>query len=118
MKRTLWVRPELREAIARAILDDESRQDGEHLYDGERVIFYCPMQAPVLPAGRPYVPVRSLLPADVRVPTVGDYLTRVRPGLELTALDSDARQALMQAYDADTVAVLAAQLRDTVELAP
>lgn len=107
---TIRIRPEHRAAIARAILDDEASQNGEHLYDGERLVFYCPMQAADPPGHLPRVSVRGLLPADLRIPTFGDYLASSCPGVAVASLTAEERGQLLGAYEAAAVARLAAAL--------
>jgi hypothetical protein len=98
-------------AIARAIVEDEGSQNGEHLWDGERLLFYCPLQAWEPPA-RPTVRVRDLLPDGFHLATFSEYLARVRPGARLAELSADERAALLRAYEADLVAALACVLPD------
>src|SRR5579884_576362 len=105
MKSRLVIRDADRNAIARAILADEATPNGEHLYDGEQLVFYCPLEAPAPPpSSRPRVRVRDLLPDGVRIPTLGDYLARVGTGRTPLALAPDERERVLEAYEADTVA--------------
>lgn len=98
-------------AIARAIVEDEGSQNGEHLWDGERLLFYCPLQAWEPPA-RPAVRVRDLLPEGLRLPTFAEYLARARPGATLSELSADERTTLLRAYEAELVAALMRLLPD------
>ncbi len=102
-------------AIARAILEDEGSPNGEHLWDGERLLFYCPLQA-WEPPERPAVRVRDLLPAGVRIATFSEYLARVRPGAALAQIVPAERADLVHAYEADTVAALERALPDIAVL--
>ncbi|HEY7296096.1 MAG TPA: hypothetical protein VH916_13715 [Dehalococcoidia bacterium] len=102
-------------AIARAILEDESSQNGEHLWDGERLLFYCPLQAPQPPA-RPAVRVRDLLPADVRIPTFGEYLALTGSGASGADCPAERRAALLRAYEAHTIADLVRVLPDSATI--
>ncbi len=116
---TLRIRPELRAAIARAILDDEAIGNGEHLYDGERLLYYCPMQSPEpsAPCSAPRVPVRALLPRGLRVPTFADFLGEAGPdGAEAAFAPADRRR-LSAAYEAYAVAWLTARLPESVQVA-
>jgi hypothetical protein len=115
---TIRIRPELREAIARAILDDAATGNGEHLYDGERLLYYCPMQAPELaaPGAGPRVPVRELLPPGLRIPTFADFLANAPPGEEAAASRPGRRQELSAAYEAYALAWLCARLPAAVRI--
>lgn len=119
---TLRIPPELREAIARAILDDEATGNGEHLYDGERLLYYCPLQAPEPAALRAVrVPVRDLLPPGLRVPTVADFLAELpaaaRPRGSAAVSTPVERRALSAAYETYAVAWLCTQLPESVQIA-
>jgi hypothetical protein len=108
------IRPEQRGAIARAILDDEAGGNGEHLFDGERVIFYCPMQGAEPKDLRPRVPVRELLPAGLRVPTFADYLASTQAGCDAAALGVEERRALLAEYEAYALSWLGERLPESV----
>lgn len=108
---------EQKPAIARAIIDDEGSQNGEHLWDGERLLFYCPLQAWEPPA-RPVLRVRDLLPAGFRIATFSEYLARVRPGTALAALAAADRTALLRDYEADTAAALVRVLPESAAITP
>lgn len=113
------IRPELREAIARAILDDDASGNGEHLYDGERLWFYCPLQAPEPegPADGPRIPVRELLPAGSRIPSVADFLAETCPGVDHPVLSPDERRCLGATYDAYALGWLLERLPESVTIA-
>ncbi len=106
---------EQKPAIARAILEDEGSPNGEHLWDGERLLFYCPLQA-WEPPSRPAVRVRDLLPQGVRIPTFSEYLARIRPGAALAQITPSERASLLHAFEADTVAALQRALPDAAVL--
>ncbi len=108
---TLLIPAEQKPAIARAIFEDEGSQNGEHLWDGERLLFYCPLQVWEPPA-RPAVRVRDLLPAHVRVRSFGEYLALVRPAAAGSGAAPGERAALLRAYEADAIAELARALPD------
>ncbi|HZU76509.1 MAG TPA: hypothetical protein VFA70_07065 [Dehalococcoidia bacterium] len=115
--RMLPVPAQLKQAIAAAILDDEANLNGEHLFDGEQILFYCPMQGHGLPCdGRPRVPVRDLLPPSARVPSFTEYLAMSRPGTPLSELSSVERAALQREWERDARTRLAAALPDRVTL--
>ncbi len=121
---TLRIRPELREAIARAILDDDAVGNGEHLYDGERLLYYCPMQAlePALENGAPRVPVRNLLPPGLRVPTFADFIGETSdtsdagPAVVAPTSSPDERQELSAAYESYALAWLVERLPESVHV--
>jgi hypothetical protein len=104
-------------AIARAIVEDEGSQNGEHLWDGERLLFYCPLQA-WQPPERPAVRVRDLLPPDFRIATFSEYLARAQPEILLQTLGAEERLALHHAYENDAVATLVRALPDTAAVEP
>ncbi|HLZ72047.1 MAG TPA: hypothetical protein VKV26_19250 [Dehalococcoidia bacterium] len=112
---TVLIPAEQKAAIARAIFEDEGSQNGEHLWDGEQLLFYCPLQAWQPPA-RPALRVRDLLPARLRIPTFGEYLARVRPAARAVTLPPQERAALLRAYEVETIAALARALPDQATL--
>lgn len=115
--KTLRIPADLREQIARAILEDEANPNGEHLFDGEQVIFYCPMQGHGLPPDRSaLVPVRDLLPEGVRIPTFGDYLSEAATPAAPLALPRAEREALQAAYERAAIDRLAGALPEQVTL--
>ena len=114
---TISIPDEQKPAIARAIVEDEGSQNGEHLWDGERLLFYCPLQAWEPPL-RPAVRVRDLLPIGFRIATFTEYLARVRPGVAFAEIGPDERSCLLKAYEADTAATLVCVLPNLVAVAP